>query len=150
MTSKISSGESYPLGATVLRGGVNFSVFSKNCTAMELLFFDDVDDGQPSRVIPLDPVKNRTFYYWHVFVRGVEAGQLYGYRAHGPFDPEWGHRFDGEKLLLDPYARGVAVGKNYSRGAAVFPGDNCAYAMKSVVVDSNAYDWEGDAPLHLS
>ncbi len=150
MTSKISSGESYPLGATVLRGGVNFSVFSKNCTAMELLFFDDVDDGQPSRVIPLDPVKNRTFYYWHAFVRGVEAGQLYGYRAHGPFDPAWGHRFDGEKLLLDPYARGVAVGKNYSRGAAVFPGDNCAYAMKSVVVDNNAYDWEDDAPLHLS
>src|SRR5690606_28618174 len=77
-------------------------------------------------------------------------GQLYGYRVYGPFLPEEGHRFDGQKVLLDPYAKAVAVGRNYDRKAAMRPGDNTPYAMKSVVVDTSTYDWQGDRPLGYS
>ncbi len=140
-------GRSSPLGATPSGGGVNFSVFSRSATGVELLFFDGVDDSRPSRVIAIDPASNRTYHYWHVFVPGVEAGQIYGYRVEGPHDPASGMRFDPGKVLLDPYGRGVVVPKNYSRDAAHEQGDNAGSAMKSVVVDSRAYDWEGDKPL---
>ena len=140
-------GHSYPLGATVLPDGVNFSVYSKNAYSVELLLFDDADDGRPTRVFSLDPKKNRTSFYWHCFVPDIGAGQLYGYRVYGPFDPARGFRFNGHKLLLDPYAKAVAVGRNYDRGAAIASGDNCAHALKSVVVDSTGYDWEDDYPL---
>ena len=79
---------------------------------------------------------------------GVKPGQLYAYRAQGPFDPASGMRFDPSKVLLDPYGRGVVVPRNYSREAARLKGANAATAMKSVVVDPHAYDWEGDTPLH--
>ncbi len=146
MSPMIEVGQSYPLGATVVADGVNFSVFSKNATGMELLLFDEVTDPN-ARVITLDPVKNRTFHYWHVSVPGLKPGQLYGYRALGPFEPQRGLRFDPNKVLLDPYARAVAVPQTYSRLAASQPGDNEAQAMKSVVTDSGSYDWEGDIPL---
>ncbi|MBZ0284340.1 MAG: glycogen debranching protein GlgX [Anaerolineae bacterium] len=149
MDAQPSSGQSFPLGTTVYPDGVNFCVFSKNCYSLELLLFDDVDDRKPAQVIRLDPQHQRTFYYWHIFLPGIRSGQLYAYRVDGPFAPESGHRFDGQKVLLDPYAKAVAVGKNYDRSAAIRPGDNCAKAMKSVVVDPQAYDWEGDAPLYL-
>jgi len=142
-----SSGRSCPLGATSLPGGVNFSVFSRNATGVELVLFDREDDPRPARVIPIDSATSRTYHYWHVFVPGVQPGQLYGYRAHGPFDPASGMRFDPAKVLLDPYGRGVVVPKNYSRDAARLEGENTATAMKSVVVDPHAYDWEGDTPL---
>ena len=141
------SGRSFPIGATLVPGGANFSIFSRSAAAIELLFFDRVDDARPSRVIPIDPITNRTYHYWHVFVPGVQAGQIYGFRAYGPFEPHRGLRFDPSKLLLDPYGRAVAVPKNYSREAARREGDNSATAMKSVVTDPHAYDWEGDAPL---
>jgi len=140
-------GTSFPLGATLCSDGVNFSLFSKNSTLVELLLFDHVDDMKPTIVVPLDPWSNRTYHYWHVFVPGVQPGQLYAYRVQGPFDPTSGMRFDPAKVLLDPYGRGVAVPKNYSREAARLDGDNAATAMKSVVVDPDAYDWEGDTPL---
>ena len=142
-------GRSAPLGATVGCGGVNFSLYSRDASGVELLFFDQEDDARPARVIPLDPSVNRTHHYWHVFLPGVQTGQLYGYRVHGPFDPVKGIRFDAAKLLLDPYGRGVVAPKNYSRKVAQEEGDNCATAMKSVIVDSRSYDWEGDTPLHL-
>ncbi len=141
-------GRSYPPGATVVPGGVNFCVFSKNCSFLELLFFDDVDASEPSRVIRLDRSENRTFYYWHIFVPDIRPGTLYAYRATGPFEPESGLRFDGSKALLDPYGRAVAVGKNYDRSAAQRPGSNVHCCMKSVVVDTADYDWEGDTPIH--
>ncbi len=135
---------SSPLGATPCPDGTNFSVYSKHATAIELLLFDRPDDTRPARAIRLEPARNRTYHYWHVFVPGVRAGQIYGYRIEGPWDPGNGLRFDPEKVLLVPYGRGVAVPQGYDRGA---PGDNSATAMKSVVVDRAAYDWEGDAPL---
>jgi glycogen operon protein len=141
-------GRSFPIGATVYPDGVNFSVFSRDADTVELLLFDRIDDPRPSRVIPLDPRKNRTYHYWHLFVPNLKPGQIYGYRAIGPFEPQKGFRFDPEKVLLDPYGRAVAVPENYSRLAAMQAGDNTATAMKSVVVDTGTYDWEGDQPLH--
>src|ERR1700746_3688385 len=128
-------GRSAPLGATVSSDGVNFSLYSRDASGIELLLFDHEDDGCPSRVIRLHPTTNRTYHYWHVFVPGLRVGQLYGYRIHGPFDPAKGLRFDPTKVLLDPYGRGVAVPRNYSREAARQEGDNAVTAMKSVVVD---------------
>jgi glycogen operon protein len=101
--SGLAQGTSWPLGATPCRDGVNFSVFSKHATGVELLLFDHGDDGaEAARVIRIDPSANRTYHYWHVFVPGVKAGQLYGYRVEGPWDPANGMRFDSTKLLLDP------------------------------------------------
>jgi isoamylase len=140
-------GRSYPLGATVTDDGVNFSLFSRSATGMELLLFDREHDPQPARVIQFDPATNRTYHYWHVFIPAVQSGQIYGYRAAGPFDPANGMRFDPAKVLLDPYGRGVVVPKNYSRAAAEMEGDNAQTAMKSVVVDLSRYDWEGDLPV---
>jgi glycogen operon protein len=141
------TGQSNPLGATVVSGGVNFSIFSRGASSVELLLFDRVEDGRPARVIQIDPADNRTYHYWHTFVPGVRPGQIYGFRVHGPFDPANGVRFDPNKLLLDPYGRATVVPINYNRAAAASEGDNTSTAMKSVVVDPRAYDWEGDKPL---
>jgi glycogen operon protein len=143
----IVAGSSSPLGATCSHEGVNFSLFSRHATGVALLLFEGVDDPRPSRVVQLDPIANRTYFYWHAFVPGVRPGQLYGYRVEGPFDPGTGMRFDPTKVLLDPYGRGVIVPPGYRREAARKDGDNAATAMKSVVVNCGAYDWEGDAPL---
>jgi glycogen operon protein len=140
-------GRPVPLGATVSDGGVNFSLFSRTATGVELLFFDREDEAKPSRTVVLDPVANRTYHYWHYFVPGVKPGQIYAYRVSGPNEPARGLRFDPTKVLLDPYGRGVVCPKGYTPDAARRPGDNAATAMKSVVVDSSAYNWEGDAPL---
>jgi isoamylase len=147
MTQARLVGRSSPLGATLGDGGVNFSLYSRSATGAELLFFDREDDATPARVVRLDPADNRTYHYWHVFVPGVRPGQVYGYRVEGPSEPARGLRFDPAKVLLDPYGRGVVVPKNYARDAARREGDNAATAMKNVVVDPAAYDWEGDVPL---
>ena len=141
-------GRSFPLGATVYPEGVNFSIFSKSSTTVELLLFAAADDPQPSQVINLDPQHNKTFYYWHVFVPHLAAGQVYAYRVYGPYAPDQGHRFDGNKVLLDPYSTAVVGWEHYSREAAILPGDNCPQALRSVVLDPTTYDWEGDIPLH--
>jgi glycogen operon protein len=127
---------------------VNFSVFSKHATGVDLLLFDRADAPRPARVISIDPITNRLYHYWHLVVPDVGPGQIYAYRVSGPDDPARGHRFDAEKVLLDPYGRCVVVPDGYSRDAAARRGDNAATAMKSVVVDPREYDWEGDAPLH--
>jgi len=140
-------GRSAPLGATPFDVGVNFSVYSRGATGVELLLFDREEDERATRVIRLDPAANRTYHYWHVFVSGLRPGQMYGYRMHGAWDPASGMRFDPTKVLLDPYGRGVVVPKSYSREAACGETDTAASAMKSVVADVSAYDWEGDVPL---
>ena len=103
------------LGATVTGDGVDFAVFARRATGVELLLFDAVDDVAPARVVVLDPVRDRTAAYWHVHVAGIGHGQLYGYRVHGPWAPHDGLRFDATKVLLDPYGRarrdaGSAIG----------------------------------------
>jgi isoamylase len=147
MKTSENESASCPLGAAIRHGGASFSVFSRDASKVELLFFDRTEDAHPSRVIAIDPLTNRTYHYWHVYVPGVQSGQIYGYRVHGPSDPSRGMRFDSAKVLLDPYGRGVAVPRSYSRDAAAAVGDNAAVAMKSVVVDPRLYNWEGDRPL---
>lgn len=146
MAYSYTAGSASPLGATPGAAGVNFSLFSQRATRVELLLFDSPLAPQPSQVIDLHPASNRTFYYWHVHVEGIGHGQVYGYRVHGPHDPAQGHRFDSEKMLVDPYARAIST-QLYDRGAACLPGDNCAQALRSVVVDPSRYDWEQDRPL---
>lgn len=80
MADVFTEGKTYPLGATLSLEGTNFSVYSKHSTGIEPLLFDD-PDAQPARVISINPLTNRTYHYWHVFVPGVKAGQLYGYRV---------------------------------------------------------------------
>jgi glycogen operon protein len=140
-------GRPFPLGATAAPDGVNFSVWARHATAVELLLFDRAGGAGPSRVLALDPAAHRSYHYWHAFVPGLRPGQIYGWRARGPFDPPRGHRFDGEKVLLDPYGRAVVIPPAWDRAAASRPGDNAAAAMKSAVADLSRYDWEGDAPL---
>ena len=146
-TAASNTGRSFPLGATVLGEGVNFNVYSRQASRVDLLLFDDPAATLPAHVIELDPRTHRTYHYWHVFVPGIRPGQIYAYRADGRFDPERGLRFDPTKALLDPYGRAVVVPDGYSRHAASRYGQNTAIAMKSVVVEPHVYDWEGDAPL---
>ena len=143
----VGKGSSAPLGATLQGDGVNFSVYSRDATLIELLLFDGADASEPSRVIALTPGQHRTQHYWHVLVPELGPGQVYAYRAHGPFMPKRGLRFDREKVLLDPYGLAVAVPKRYDRNAAMRVGNNAPFAMKSVVARENGYDWEGDKPL---
>src|SRR6267143_1071129 len=119
-----STGRSSALGANVFPGWVNFSVYSRNASGVDVLLFNREDDMQPERMITIDPATNRTYHYWHAFVPDIRPGQLYGYRVDGPFDPACGMRFDASKVLLDPYGRGVVVPRNYSRDAARLEGDN--------------------------
>lgn len=149
MNTRVPPGKPYPLGSILRPGGANFSVYANNATAVDLLLFDKVDAEQPTQIIALEPMVNCTFHYWHTYVANVQAGQLYAYRVYGPNTVERGFRFDSDKLLIDPYARGIAVGSNYNRGAAAMPGANTATAMKSVLVDYRGYDWEGDMPLRI-
>lgn len=147
MSYHSQAGRSAPLGATVYPTGSNFSIFSKHASAVELLLFDTKDHSTPSKVFRLDPEVNKTFYYWHIFVEGIQEGQLYGWKIYGPYAPEIGYYFDGNKLLVDPYAKAVVM-ENYERKAAIEPGDNTAKSIKSVVVQEGNYDWEGDRPLN--
>ena len=134
-------GEPYPLGATVYPEGVHFCLFTKNATAVELLLFDRYDDPQPSHTIALDPAVNRTFYYWHVFLFGLRPGQIYAYRVDGPWAPQEGHRYNPNKVLVDPYALEIIYGDNWSREEAKGTAPNCRSAFKCVVVDPSDYDW---------
>ena len=97
--------------------GVNFTVFSRQASRMDLLLFDYRCDA-PGRVFELYPRTHRTYHYWHAFVPGIGPGQVYAYRSIGPFDPERGLRFDPDKVLLDPYGRAVVVPEAYSRQLA--------------------------------
>ena len=146
---EVSAGSPHPLGANVAPGGVNFSLFSSSATAVELLLFHSFDADAPMQVIALDPRRNRTFSYWHAFVHGVGEGLVYAYRCDGPDDPERGLCFDADKLLLDPYARGIVYGPSVSRVDAISRGSNVATAMKSLVVDPSRFDWQGVEPPRI-
>jgi len=87
MSDEVATGSAFPLGATASSDGVEFAVYSKNATKVELVLFDTVNAGKPSRVVSLDPHRHRTYHYWHLSVPQVQPGQIYGYRAHGPFEP---------------------------------------------------------------
>ena len=143
---KTLPGKSSPLGATPTGEGVNFSIYSRTAEGMELVLFESADQPEPSAVVRLDPVANRTFHYWHVLVPGLESGQIYGWRASGRRQPERGLYFDPSKLLIDPYARALITPEGFSREAQRTHGlDTTRTAMRSVVTDRRGYDWNGDA-----
>ncbi len=150
----VTSGRSWPLGATVRDGGVNFALYSRSAEGVFLLLFDQ-PDGEPTDVIRLE---ERTRFVWHAFVEGVRAGQYYAYRVLGPWDPARGLRFNEHKLLLDPYAKAL-TGKprnvdnlllahdlsSASKDLAMDSRDSAPVLPRCIVVD-DAFDWDGDAP----
>jgi glycogen operon protein len=143
-----SPGRFHPLGAIPDDGGVNFAVFSRNATAVQLLLFERDDSVQPMQIIDLDPDVNKTYVIWHVYVQGLRPGAHYAYRVDGPRDLHGsGHRYNPNKVLIDPYSRGDTTAL-WQRGDATGPGDNLVTSMRSVVVDVGGYDWEGDRPLN--
>jgi len=142
------SGCSHPLGAKPDGEGVNFSLYSNSATGVSLLLFKNHDDIEPFQTITLDPAKNKTFHFWHVYVRDIHAGYYYAYRIDGKYDPQYsGYRHNKNKVVLDPYAKGVADGL-WDRVAACTHEDNVANSLRAVVVDTSEYDWEGDAPIN--
>lgn len=154
-------GKPLPLGATCMAGGVNFSVFSRNGTAVFLELFRNAEDSEPYALFELDPDTNKTGDLWHAFIPGIGKDALYLYRVDGPFRPNEGFRFNVHKYLIDPYARCLTAGSIFrdhiglnqkpphidvdlayttTHTAAGFP--------KCVVVDNNDFDWQGDRPLN--
>lgn len=150
-TITIEQGQAHPLGADVRDDGVNFCVFSQHASRVELLLFERPDVVEPFEVIPL----NRTFHFWHVFVRGLAEGVGYAFRVHGGYDPSTGHRFNPNRVLIDPYAK-ANDNSLWNRGLAcdhfgddmIVHHDNLAHSMRSIVVDHTGFDWQGDMPLN--
>ncbi len=147
MQLSVEQGSSHPLGAAADATGVNFSLFSGNATGVELLLFRRHDDVEPFMVVPLDSRVNKTFHFWHVYIRGLEPGIQYAYRVDGPTDVATGHRFNRNKVLIDPYSRGN-TNTLWNRADACGPHDNLRTSMRSVVIATGDYDWEGDRPLN--
>jgi glycogen operon protein len=147
MTFTIEPGSAHPVGTTVRPDGVNFSLFSESATEVALLLFEAADAKEPAQVVRFDPFQNKTFHFWHVFVRGCPPGIYYALRVDGPYDPAAGHRFNSNKVLIGPYTRGIAK-TLWNRADAVGPQDNIATSMRCAVVDVAAYDWEDDRPLN--
>jgi isoamylase len=141
-----TTGSRYPEGATLVTGGVNFSIYSRYATHVELLLFEKADSRKAFQVIPLEARLHRVFFFWSVLVVDLPVGTHYGWRIDGPDDVQQsGFRFDREKVLLDPWARGV-TDKLWKRADAEAPGSNMATSMRAVV-QSDEYDWEGDETL---
>ena len=151
--SRITAGLPYPLGASWDGDGVNFAVFSGNASRIELCLFSN--DGR-KEVERLD-FAEREGDIWHMHVAGLTPGDLYGFRAHGPYAPEEGHRFNPNKLLIDPYARALEGRLRWSdalmgyrigspRGDLSFDGRDSAFAVPKCVVVNALHDWRGDVP----
>ena len=157
--SDIQSGTPLPIGGPHQQAdGVCFVLFSRHATRIRLELYQHPDDSTPARIIDLDPMRHRTGDIWHVWVRGIAEGQLYGYRIEGPYQPEEGYRFNPHKLLLDPYARAFAGVENWDFSAArgydssskladlsISTVDNAGTTPKSIVTRDN-FDWEMDSP----
>jgi len=143
---RIEAGSPHPLGATPTAAGVNFSLFSASADYVELLLFATHRETAPFATVVFDPHVNKTYHYWHAHIRGLRPGVLYAYRVDGPNEPQEGHRFDRAKVLIDPYSKGNN-NNLWLRADACQPGGNLATSMRSVVINTAGYDWEGDRPL---
>src|SRR5882762_1676169 len=149
---RVWPGDPYPLGATWTGVGVNFAVFSAHATKVELCLFDAPDASNARISIPLP---EHTDMVWHAFLPGARPNQLYGYRVHGPYDPAIGHRFNPNKVVMDPYAKSVARAVHWSdemfgyevghndEDLSFDARDNAAFAPLAAVVDS-AFTWGDD------
>ncbi len=146
LTFSLEPGSAHPLGATAYPDGVNFSLFSQAATEVVLLLFDRASSIEPIREIRLDPFHNKTFHFWHVFVKGCGPGVYYAFRVDGPADSGSGHRFNPNKVLTNRLSPGISR-RLRRRADAVGPNDNLATSMRCAVVDTADYDWEDDRPL---
>jgi len=145
----VSHGVPDKLGVTFTKEGANFCVYGHLAKSVELVFFDHKDAQEASMTFMLDEVDNRTAYYWHIFVYGVKAGQLYAFRVDGPYRENNEASFKPDKLLLDPYGMLVERGDRFCREAAIKPGCNIDKCLKSVAVNIDDYDWgEDQHPRH--
>jgi glycogen operon protein len=145
---EIRPGRRHPAGGTPEDGGINFSVYSRHATGAELLLYEHAGSSEPFQIIRLDPETNHTFFSWHVLVVGLPPGTHYTWRMDGPNDPEGnGWRFDPRIELIDPWARAVST-ESWDRWLRQRDGIR-PHDSPRAVVPADAYDWEGDAPLHL-
>jgi isoamylase len=156
---EVQAGNPLPIGGAHQYGdGVNFVLFSRHATRIRLEFYRNASDSSPSKIIDLDPARHRTGDVWHVWVRGIPSGQLYGYRIEGPYQPEEGHRFNPHKLLLDPFARALACVEDWDFSAArgydssssltdlsISTVDNAGTTPKCIFTNDH-FDWEMDSP----
>jgi isoamylase len=156
-SKRLLPGRYYPLGATIEPGGVNFALYSERASEVYLLLFSN-EDGLPTDIIRLE---HKTKNIWHTFVEGLKAGQMYGYKVRGEFNPALGLRFNECKLLLDPYAKAF-TGKCRNKDNLLLPydptanprgfvadtRDNTGIMPKCLVIDDR-FDWDGDEPMHL-
>src|SRR3954462_13012580 len=150
MPNRVLPGAPYPQGATWDGVGVNFAIFSENATKVELCLFDSPNAKKERHCIAL---REHTDMGWHGCLPDVEPGQLYGYRVHGPYDPSRGHRFNHNKIILDPYAK--AIGRDVHWDDSLFGyqvgkddlsfdnRDNAAVCPLGSVLDS-AFTWGDD------
>jgi isoamylase len=157
----VRAGAPLPLGTQERGGGVNFAIFSRNASRVRLALFDHPEDPVPARVIDLDSARNRTGDVWHVWVEGIGPGQLYAYRVDGPYEPGEGHRFNFNRLLLDPFATAISRLPIWQFGPArgydpsVPDGDSLgsmvdnAGAMPKCVFTQEHFQWHEDRlPRH--
>jgi isoamylase len=155
---EVQAGSPVPWGAHAEGGGVNFALFSRHATRVLLELYQNPDDRSPTKTIDLDPARHRTGDIWHVWLRGIPEGQLYGYRIEGPYQPEQGHRFNPHKLLLDPFARAIAGVKDWDFSAArgydsssnrtdlsISTKDDAGTTPKCIFI-ADHFDWEMDSP----
>ena len=153
---KILPGSPYPQGATWDGAGVNFAIYSENATGVELCLFDKPDKPAVERIM----LTERSAYVWHCYLPGVSIGQLYGYRVHGPYEPEKGLRFNSAKLLIDPYAKAVAGEVNWKYSLFGYKLGNPKEDLTKCNADSGLgvpkgvviaprFDWKGDIQLHI-
>ncbi len=156
--TEIWPGRPFPLGAMWDGQGTNFSIFSENADGVELCLFDE--EGSETRIdVPFKRAHN-----WHCYVPGVGPGQRYGYRVRGEYAPAEGHRFNPDKLLIDPYAKAIEGTVDWAADPNILPyvagdgeddsdlerddEDDCAVVPKSIVIDES-FDWEGDRPPNI-
>jgi hypothetical protein len=129
LKADLRDGTSLPLGPSQCGTGVNFAIFSQYATHIRLELFDHHEDSKAARVIDLDPIHHRTGNIWHVWIEGIRPGQLYAYRVEGPYNPKDGHRFNFNKLLLDPCAKEISRLPTWDFGVQLV-GMMCLFLMR--------------------
>ena len=156
--TEVRMGVPLPMGTHEDAGGVNFAFFSRHASRVRLELFDHPEDATPAKVIDLDLTRNRTGDVWHVRVEGIRPGQLYAYRVDGPYEPSEGHRFNFNRLLLDPFATAISPLPDWDFGPArgydasaperdlVRSNVDDTRAMPKCVFTQEHFDWHGDRP----
>lgn len=157
----VDIGNPMHLGTQIFDGSINFALFSRHATRVWLELFDNPNDAIPARTFELDAHKHRTGDIWHIKLHGISKGQLYAFRVDGPYEPLQGHRFNRNKMLLDPYATALRGTNNWDfrkargydlesplRDLSYSTNDNAHLSPKCLVSETD-FDWQDDRPLKL-